>query len=365
MRCAIDVLAATLCATPVLVLAACAWWFFHERTPEPELTQRAIAHIAQQLEKIQKNIPRADVEKAYQHLKGQPIMLVRIIKGKVKISVHDTSLKHITYYIALEETLKKYVHHLKDNTFIWVIADTATSISLPPELRHVPLLVFAIDSKQTYQFIPLLNVDSFTLKKWPRLFESISRNIVPPDMQERTLFWRGKSSDILHGGKTTPRSLLVQWSEENPKKINARFTKVFSKDERSNGDLRQKYKECSFVGEVDHLKFRYQIVMDGVTATFPGFLWRLASGCITLKQDSSHRQWFYDWLEPYKHYVPIKADLSDLVRYLDVMPDDQAIANHARELVEAELTPAKVLGYFVGLLNALSEHIQPTNATQS
>lgn len=359
MRCAIDVLAATLCATPVLVLIACAWWFFHERTPEPELTQLAITHINQQLERIRPCIPQADVEKAFEYLKKDPVMMVRIKKGKVKIVVHDPSLKHITYYMALEETLKKYSHHLKDNTFIWVIADTATSISLPSELRHVPLLLFSLDSKTTYNFIPLLNVDSFTLKKWPRLYESIRRNIVPYEKQELVLFWRGKSSDIFEDSDKTPRSLLVDWSMEHPKIINARFTKVFSKNEKENERLKKKYKECSSVGEVDHLRYRYQIVLDGVTATFPGFLWRLRSGCVPLKQDSSHRQWFYDWLEPHVHYIPIKSDLSDLMQYLDSHPDGHAVITNATNLVEAELTPSKVLGYFVGMLNALSEHVQP------
>lgn len=356
MRCAIDVLTATLCATPVLILVACAWWFFHERTPEPDLTQRALAHIYQQMEKVEKCIPRKDIEKAFEQLKDHPVILVRITKGKVKLTAHNPALKHITYYIVLEETLKKYAHHLKDNLFIWVIADSSESIFLPSELRHVPLLVFALDGKATYHFTPLMNVDSFTLKKWPRLFESINRNIVPPEKQEPVLFWRGKSSDILNE-TNTPRTKLVELSEQFPQKINARFTKVFSKDAKENNALRKKYKECSPVGEVDHIKFRYQIVLDGVTATFPGFIWRLGSGCVTLKQESSHRQWFYDWLEPYKHYVPVKSDLSDLMQYLDLMPDDREIAANARALVEAELTPAKVLGYFVGLLNILSDRV--------
>lgn len=358
MRCAIDVLAAILCALPVLVLAACAWWFFHERTPEPLLTARAAAHIAQQMEKVASRISRADVEKAFESLKKQPVMLVRINKGKVKLMVHDASLKHITYYMALEETLRKYAHHLKDNLCIWVIADDEGVISLPPELRHVPLFVFSVNSQHDYKFTPLLNVDAFTLKKWPRLFDSISRNIVPHDKQVPVLFWRGKSSDILHGADKTPRGQLVEWSERFPNKINARFTKVFSKDEKANSELRQKYKECSFVGEVDHQKYRYQIVIDGVTATFPGFLWRLGSGCVTLKQESPHRQWFYDWVEPGKHYVSIKSDLSNVLEYLSTTPDGRTIADQARALVEAELTPAKVLGYFVGILNTLSERVE-------
>lgn len=366
MRYAIDILIATLCATPIFVLVACTWWFFHEQTPEPETTQRAMIHIEQQMKTVRPFILRSDIEKAYDYLHDHPVMLVRIKNNTVKIKIHTQSLKHITYYIALEENLKKYAKHLKDNLFLWVIADEATSIQLPPELKHVPIFVFALDKKATYTFTPLLNVDSFTLKKWPRLFDSISRNIVPYAKQEPVLFWRGKSSDITYGDSDeSPRSFIVNLSNKNPKLINARFTKVFSKDPAANEKLRERYKECSNVGEIDHLRYRYQIVLDGVTATFPGFLWRLASGCTTLKQDSSHHQWFYDWLEPYKHYIPIKSDLSDLMNYLDKAPNDHDVAKNARELIEAELTPAKVLGYFTTILNKLSERVKETAPDQT
>lgn len=358
MRCVIDILAAALCAIPLLILAACAWWFFHERTPEPELTARAAVHISQQMEQVAPVLTHSDIKKAYEILNGQPVVLVAVKKGKVTLSVHDADLKHAPYYMALEEVLNKYGKHLKDNLCLWVINDQAQSIVLPPELRHVPLFVFAIDTHAMYQFLPLLNVDAFTLRKWPRLYDSINRNIVSIDKQLPVLFWRGKASDIRNSSEITPRSHLVEWSEQYPEKINARFTKIYAKDESLNKDLHQKYKECSVVGEVDHLKYRYQMVMDGVTATFPGFLWRLASGCVTLKQDSPHRQWFYEWVEPHKHYVPIQSDLSDILDYLNEMPDDHLVAHQARELVQAELTPAKVLGYFVGILNQFSEHVK-------
>src|SRR5207302_970767 len=39
------------------------------------------------------------------------------------------------------------------------------------------------------------------------------------------------------------------------------------------------------IPQVEHLKYKYQIALDGVTATYPGYQWRLLSGCVTFKQE--------------------------------------------------------------------------------
>jgi hypothetical protein len=63
----------------------------------------------------------------------------------------------------------------------------------------------------------------------------------------------------------------------------------------------------------DHLKYKYLPVLDGVICSYPGYLWRLLSDSLVLKQESDQIQWFYGALTPYVHYLPIKEDLSDLV----------------------------------------------------
>lgn len=364
MRCATDVIAAALCATPVLILAACAWWFFHERSPEPELSLRAAQHIEQQMRNVSPKILSSDIEEVFEYLKDHPVLLVKVSNGVCEVKAHHSNLKRITYGLSLEATFKKYIEHLKDGMCIWVIADDVSTVHLPEHLKHVPLFVFSINEATTYGFTPLLNVDAFTLKKWPRLYASIKRNIIPWKKQEKMLFWRGKSSDLLEQGTlASPRSYIVGLSYEHPDLINARFTKVFSKDSSTAPVLREKFKECSIVGEIDHLVYRYQVVIDGVTATFPGFLWRLASGCVVLKQNSTHKQWFYDWLVPYKHYLPLKSDLSDIMGVLQNSSEDfqsqlkQMVADSAK-LVEEELTPAKVFGYFIGMVNALHKRVE-------
>ena len=52
--------------------------------------------------------------------------------------------------------------------------------------------------------------------------------------------------------------------------------------------------------------------MDGTVAAYR-FPYLLAGDSLVLKQDSPFYEHFYSKLEPWKHYVPLKRDLSDVV----------------------------------------------------
>lgn len=59
---------------------------------------------------------------------------------------------------------------------------------------------------------------------------------------------------------------------------------------------------------------KFAIDVDGVTNTWSNLIVRLAFGCCVFKVESQfgYRQWYYDHLIPWQHYIPVKADLSDL-----------------------------------------------------
>lgn len=56
---------------------------------------------------------------------------------------------------------------------------------------------------------------------------------------------------------------------------------------------------------------RFIFDIDG-NANSWNFMAKLRLGCCVLKVESDWRQWFQDRLEAWRHYVPIRADLSDL-----------------------------------------------------
>lgn len=86
---------------------------------------------------------------------------------------------------------------------------------------------------------------------------------------------------------------------------------------------------------------RYAIDIDGWTNAWSNLLIRLHFGCCVLKVASAdgYRQWWYDRLAPWEHYVPVRADMSDLAEKIDwVRSNDgeaQAIAQRGQALARS------------------------------
>ncbi len=91
---------------------------------------------------------------------------------------------------------------------------------------------------------------------------------------------------------------------------------------------------------------KYAIDIDGNVNTWSNFLVRLKLGCCVLKVDSEmrYRQWYYDHIKPWEHYVPVKADLSDFferVEWARANPNEAfAIAQNGQEFAR-QMTFAK------------------------
>ncbi|SFZ81068.1 Glycosyl transferase family 90 [Devosia enhydra] len=71
--------------------------------------------------------------------------------------------------------------------------------------------------------------------------------------------------------------------------------------------------------EAEWLGDKFAIDIDGWTNTWTNLLRRLHYGCCVLKVESAfgYRQWYYDRLQPWQHYIPIRADMADLGEKID------------------------------------------------
>lgn len=60
---------------------------------------------------------------------------------------------------------------------------------------------------------------------------------------------------------------------------------------------------------------RFALDVDGNTNAWANLFQRLLLGCCVIKVASpfGYRQWYYDDLVPWVHYVPVRADMADLV----------------------------------------------------
>ncbi len=95
------------------------------------------------------------------------------------------------------------------------------------------------------------------------------------------------------------------------------------------------------VPEASWLGRKYAIDIDGYSNTWGNLLIRMAYGCCVLKVGSQfgYRQWYYDRLKPWEHYVPVKADMSDFAEKIEwVRTNDteaRAIAERGRALAKS------------------------------
>lgn len=111
--------------------------------------------------------------------------------------------------------------------------------------------------------------------------------------------------------------------------------------------------------------------IDGTVASYR-FPYLLAGDSLVFKQDSPYYEHFYSKLQPYKHYVPFKRNLSDLIEKIQWAREHEKkvreIINNAREFVEANLLPQHIYCYHLALFKVRFRHtckhaLNPVNSS--
>lgn len=174
---------------------------------------------------------------------------------------------------------------------------------------------------------------------WPKKIEKV--------------IWRGAGTDgcyALNNWTQMPRGRLVYYSKYlYPDLIDAGFASLPPLHTNDRDGFSREIGFAGWVTPEDHVKFKYQIILDGITCTYPGSQWRLFSGCLTFKHESDDIMWFYKDMIPWKHYIPLNYDISDLVEKIIWAKnhDEEArqIAMNAREFALTHLMPEHILLY--------------------
>lgn len=74
----------------------------------------------------------------------------------------------------------------------------------------------------------------------------------------------------------------------------------------------------------DHMKYKYLISVDGWTCAWFRPQLIMSSNSVLLKQESSKVETFYHRLIPFKHYVPVLSNLSNLLEMFKYMESNQS-----------------------------------------
>ncbi|AII16943.1 putative beta-1,4 galactosyltranferase [Aureococcus anophagefferens virus] len=185
--------------------------------------------------------------------------------------------------------------------------------------------------------------------------------------------WKDKIEKVIFRGKLTGcgttydtniRLKAAKMGKENPdvldvglvdfnrrlKKPKDEPVKVFDPKEF---DIQLKNK----ITDTEKLKFKYILNLDGNVSAFR-LGSELSSGSVVLLPDSPYKIWYSDLLEPYKHFVPIKKDLSNLLDQVEWCQENDSkckkIAENAMKFHEKTFSKKNLLKYFNSKLKEIA-----------
>lgn len=182
------------------------------------------------------------------------------------------------------------------------------------------------------------------------------------NLNSYTPAWKKKRSQLIWRGSTAQQGWRITMTEENlpyfsrvtlcklshqyPSLIDARFT-IFAQGGESIPSL-QRYKG-EWVSYNDQMKYKYHLLIDGNVSSYTCSGWRFFSNSVVFIPESPWIQWYYQALTPYVDYIPVAADLSDLIVKIEwaIDHDKEAkkIAEQARDFALNHLTLPHCLNY--------------------
>jgi hypothetical protein len=144
-------------------------------------------------------------------------------------------------------------------------------------------------------------------------------------------FWRGSSTGLITDNwRNLPRIRLCAVASGRPDLFDVGVTDVvqFEPQEEIERELRELGYLKPATPPTDFAKYRYTIDIDGNSNAWSSLFRKLLTGSPVLKVASPHgfRQWYYDALKPMKNFVPVAADLSDLVEKVEWLRENPATA---------------------------------------
>jgi len=200
------------------------------------------------------------------------------------------------------------------------------------DLGVVPGLAFC-DSRADYPLIPDPYYVNTALSA--ALPDHFPQRSMPWAKRLPVVFWRGSTTGVPSSGdwRDMDRIRLCRIAAEHPDAFDAGITGVLQVSPadaeaiRGSGLLRPHVRMRYF-----H-RYRFQLDIDGNTNSW-GCFNKLLTGSPLLKVASRHgyRQWYYDRLKPWVHYVPVAADLSDLMARVEWL---RANDQQARDIGQA------------------------------
>ena len=167
----------------------------------------------------------------------------------------------------------------------------------------------------------------FLSRGYRSLREAAAAKMLSPwEERQDVVFWRGSATNnevAIDGSRVErieqiPRVALCRTLRGQPA-TDAAISSIWGFNFPAEEQIEYLTKEEIFrppIVMVQHANYRYLIDIDGVASAW-GFFEKLLLGACVLKVGSPFEQWYYRELSEWRHFVPVRADLSDLLTQIE------------------------------------------------
>ncbi|CDW54734.1 KDEL motif containing protein 1 [Trichuris trichiura] len=236
--------------------------------------------------------------------KGASLVHYRIRENKIfkKTYGHYVGFSEFSDKALLSITRKVW---LPDVDFVLNLGDWPLELRRRQSKPPVPIIAWCGSADSLDIVLPSYEVMLNTLKT------DLSYNQDLLKVSElRQVSWKNKTSKAFWRGRDSrkERLLLVNISRSHPDLLDAALTHFFF----FNNDIPVYGPAVATIPFQDFFKYKYQVNVDGTVAAYRLTL-LLAGNSLVLKQDSDYYEHYYRGLQQGVHYVPFKADLSNLL----------------------------------------------------
>uniref|UniRef100_A0A8C5DWT4 Glycosyl transferase CAP10 domain-containing protein n=3 Tax=Gouania willdenowi TaxID=441366 RepID=A0A8C5DWT4_GOUWI len=195
---------------------------------------------------------------------------------------------------------------------------------------------------------------------WPIYPTGLGRwDLMREELAQSAAQWpwnRKESKGFFRGSRTSPeRDPLILLSRESPHVVDAEYTK--NQAWRSEKDTLGR-PPASEVPLVDHCRYKFLFNFRGVAASFR-LKHLFLCGSLVFHVGDEWEEFFYPQLTPWVHYIPVRADLSDLMEKLQFVKDNdviaEQIASRGQQFIQDHLRMEDVSCYWENLLTHFSQ----------
>lgn len=261
------------------------------------------------------------------------LIRIRLINGKI-----ETYPETLNRFQGRLEAVLKALNYLNEENLLPQDLDFILCINdkiFDDYKGEVPIFVFSKNLDRINEKNLILIPDGMNLSRWGHVETTIhfANFIYPWHKKKDILFWRGSNTNPI-------RLKAAELSKQSS------FFDIELTDGRNEQYLIPEYQ----------IQYKYLLSLDGISSSWPGLLWKLASNSVVLKQKSSHVQWYYNGLSPSVHFIEIQEDLNDLqekfTKAQHNINDGQMMTNAAQNFIKNNVTYEEMLHYMARIFKA-------------